>query len=206
MLTFDRGYRVTGWSSSAEVLFGWTAAEAIGRVGWELLPADGNRFERMRALERGGWSGVAVVPRKDGTLVAVKSDITAIWAHGQIVGWEAKIRELDEPDSYRTQLWVNAGRRGVMAVDPHGSLIVGWDANAERLSGWPFAELAGRHVSYVFEGGGRRRRRKQLHDTGFWTGPLKLRTKDGDSIDVVVWVAALRTSRVTNAVLITPVD
>ena len=70
IITSPDGVVVT-WNPYAETLYGWTAAEAIGRSILELTPSPDSAdqaaevIERLRAGE--SWSGEFPVRRKDGT-------------------------------------------------------------------------------------------------------------------------------------------
>ena len=64
------------WNRSAEELYGWTADEAVGRVGHALLKTVfSTPLDRIEAevLETGAWEGELVHAHKDGTRVTVAS-------------------------------------------------------------------------------------------------------------------------------------
>jgi PAS domain S-box-containing protein len=67
---------ITFWNRGAEEQYGWTRAEAVGRVSHELLrtvfpaPLAGIKEELMRA---GRWEGELVHARRDGTMVVTTS-------------------------------------------------------------------------------------------------------------------------------------
>ena len=89
IITSPDGVVVT-WDANAEMLYGWTAAEAVGRSILELTPSLDSAdqaaevIERLRAGE--SWSGEFPVRRKDGTsFVAFVTD-TAVRDHnGEIL-------------------------------------------------------------------------------------------------------------------------
>jgi PAS domain S-box-containing protein len=68
--------RITFWSKGTEELYGWSAAEALGRDSHELLrtqfpqPREEIRVELMRT---GQWTGEMIHTSKDGTRVVVAS-------------------------------------------------------------------------------------------------------------------------------------
>ena len=74
------------WSKGAERVYGWTAAEAVGRPGDELLQADPERFHQALATVRsqGEWAGEILVASKEGTRRVVDSRWTLLRdSHGE---------------------------------------------------------------------------------------------------------------------------
>jgi diguanylate cyclase (GGDEF)-like protein/PAS domain S-box-containing protein len=72
--------RITYWNQGAERLFGWTAAEVIGKTKGELLMLDKEDLERAyhQALHKGEWLGEIAKRRKDGRRVTVESHLTLV--------------------------------------------------------------------------------------------------------------------------------
>ncbi|TQK06711.1 PAS domain S-box-containing protein/diguanylate cyclase (GGDEF)-like protein [Herbaspirillum sp. SJZ107] len=72
--------RITYWNQGAERLFGWTAAEAIGKKKSELLTLDEQDLEQAfeQALRKGEWRGELTKRRKDGRAVPVESHLTLV--------------------------------------------------------------------------------------------------------------------------------
>jgi PAS domain S-box-containing protein len=63
--------RVTHWNRGAETMYGWTRAEAMGRISWELIvPAEGEWQEGIddELQDDGHWEGQRDVRRKDGSV------------------------------------------------------------------------------------------------------------------------------------------
>jgi len=72
--------RITYWNQGAERLFGWTAAEVIGKTKAELLmlgKADLDQVYRQLLL-KGEWRGEVAKRRKDGREVMVESHLTLV--------------------------------------------------------------------------------------------------------------------------------
>jgi diguanylate cyclase (GGDEF)-like protein/PAS domain S-box-containing protein len=72
--------RITYWNQGAERLFGWTAAEAIGKTKTELLMIGEDDLEHAygQLLLRGEWRGEVTKRRKDGREVIVESHLTLV--------------------------------------------------------------------------------------------------------------------------------
>src|SRR5262245_65821450 len=72
----DMAGRITYWSRGAEALYGWSKAEALGKVSHELLhtvfPRPLAEIEAIVA-HGGSWADDIVHPRRDGTQVVVGS-------------------------------------------------------------------------------------------------------------------------------------
>jgi two-component system cell cycle sensor histidine kinase/response regulator CckA len=68
------------WNKSAERLYGWTAAEALGQSAHTLVNASSEEFTEARdaLLERGEWMGTLRQVRKDGTRVITECRWTLV--------------------------------------------------------------------------------------------------------------------------------
>ena len=75
----DLDHRITYWNKSAERLYGWSAAEILGRSARDLLPDHTAYDEAMRKLvEHGEWVGEVSQVRKDGREIVVESHWTLV--------------------------------------------------------------------------------------------------------------------------------
>jgi PAS domain S-box-containing protein len=70
VIATDTRGRITGWSASAEILYGWTSDDVIGRDILEVTPSDLSRAQAaaiMATLRSGDvWSGDFSVRRRNG--------------------------------------------------------------------------------------------------------------------------------------------
>ena len=77
VLAADDAFVLTAWNRGAQRMFGWTAKEALGRVGYELIPTsddDEDVAEQIRELRATGrWRGEATFSAKDGSAVMSKA-------------------------------------------------------------------------------------------------------------------------------------
>ncbi len=80
ILVRDLDHRVTYWNKSAERLYGWTAAEAIGSTVQELLQVDAKVYSEAHAetLLRGEWLGEMHKTDKSGREVVIEARWTLV--------------------------------------------------------------------------------------------------------------------------------
>jgi PAS domain S-box-containing protein len=73
-------HRIWLWNKNAELLYGWSEGEVLGRPVPALLPADGPVFADacMAVYMHGEWSGEITQPRKDGSMVAAEARWTRL--------------------------------------------------------------------------------------------------------------------------------
>ncbi|MEZ4702165.1 MAG: PAS domain S-box protein [Rhodothermales bacterium] len=99
--------RILQWNPSAERLFGWTPAEAVGRMIDDVLPTwypfDDDATPLGKVLTDGAWSGEVVQRDRAGGLLKTMASITLL--RGGAGGWAfavlsfrsiREIRELDQ--------------------------------------------------------------------------------------------------------------
>lgn len=103
VVTFSPEGFITQWDHGAEHLFGWTAAEAIGRAVGETLEGDAERRARSLIVHRQGhWEGIVVVAGKSGRAIATESRTLAERDDvGRIVGFRVTYREAPEPEWFK---------------------------------------------------------------------------------------------------------
>lgn len=90
VITTDPGGVIVAWNPAAELLYGWTAHEAVGRNIAELTVSDVGQevgAAIMAALRDGvPWTGGFPVRRKDGTLFPALVTDAGIYRDGELVG------------------------------------------------------------------------------------------------------------------------
>ncbi len=78
----DRDYNIIVWNTAATRIYGWTAAEAIGRQAREVLStevAPEAAAARRDAIDRGQhWEGRVTQHRRDGSPIEIYSSVTAL--------------------------------------------------------------------------------------------------------------------------------
>lgn len=149
---------ITRWTSGSEALYGWTRAEALGQVAYDLLETV---FPQPLAdiaahLRRHGvWTGELTQRRKDGAIIFVASrwvvadsggdgdfaivetnvdvsDLRTMQAH--LVAREAHLRSI-----------LDTVPEAMVVIDDKGT-ITSFSAAAERLFGFAANEAVGRNV------------------------------------------------------------
>ncbi len=150
---------VTGWNPAAERLFGYTAAEAVGRHISLLVPPD-RTWETDDELRRiGGGETIAnnetVRLRKNGTPVEVSLSISPIKsASGAIIGICKTARDMTECRKAQENLLeseqlargiINSALDAFVQIDQKG-VIRYWNPQAASLFGWPREEALGKNV------------------------------------------------------------
>src|SRR5579864_6689469 len=157
VLVRDIDDRITAWNPGAERLYGFSQAEAIGKVSHALLKT---RFpeplEQIRAtlFASGGWQGELEHQTRDGRTVVVAS----FWALHRDKGGEPQaILEVDnditalkqtEQARLRLAAIVESSDDAITSQTLDG-VITSWNFGAERMYGYTAREMMGRPVSIL---------------------------------------------------------
>jgi PAS domain S-box-containing protein len=146
---------ISSWNAAAERMYGYTAAEIIGRSAALLIPPE-TAPELIAALRRvrqgeGIEDFETRLRRKDGSIIEVSlTDSPLRDASGTVVGTASITRDMTERNR------ANARFRGLLEAAPDAmvcadqdGLIVLVNAQTERLFGYPREELAGQPVEIL---------------------------------------------------------
>jgi PAS domain S-box-containing protein len=147
--------RIMTWNPGAERLYGYPAAEIIGRSS-DILTAPDQRpgvYRVHAALAQGGTveEYQADRVRKDGTVITVMVTMAAIADQtGAITGMSALVRDItaQQRADARFRGLLEAAPDAMVCVDTDGRIVL-VNAQAERLFGYPREELAGQLVQMV---------------------------------------------------------
>jgi len=155
IISKDLNGTISSWNRAAERMFGYTAAEAVGRSIRMIIPADRQAEEdlvlsRIRAGE-GMTHHETIRVRKDGTLIPISLTVSPIYDDaGTVIGASKIARDISERK--RTDL---LARRMAAVIDSSddaiitknlNSIITSWNPAAERMFGYTEAEAVGRSI------------------------------------------------------------
>ena len=153
----DLENRITHWAKSAVHLFGYTAAEAIGRQFTDLLPsvmaAPEGEADLLEAIRAGRtWRGRGTVRLRDGTELWIESTVNPTIVRRRVVGSVSVSRDMTAAHEAQRQAAtqqqfldavLEAAGSLVIVVDVDGR-IVRFNRACERLTGYDSAEVEGR--------------------------------------------------------------
>jgi PAS domain S-box-containing protein len=143
------------WNAGAERVYGYTAAEAIGRGADLVVPAgqlDGV-FDVQAAMAKGEriHEYQAERVRKDGTRITVMVTFTPLAdSTGAVTGMSAVIRDItaQQAAAARFRGLLEAAPDATVCADAGGRIVL-VNAAAERLFGYPRTELDGQPVEIL---------------------------------------------------------
>src|SRR6267378_2780230 len=149
---------ITSWNPAAERLFGWTAAEAIGRPITLIIPEERRAEEdtvlaRVRRGERVEHLETLRVT-KDGRVVDVSLTVSPVRdSAGRIVGASKIARDISDRrrfDETRARLAaIVESSEDVIVSKTLDGIITSWNPAAERMFGWTAAEAVGRPITLI---------------------------------------------------------
>jgi PAS domain S-box-containing protein len=183
---------INSWNKAAERIFGYTAAEAIGRPITMLIPQE--RFdEEPMILERIMKGQLVnhyetVRQRKDGSLIDISLTVSPIRdAEGLVIGASKIVRDISEQKRREQEIrfqahLLNAVEQAVIATDLKGTILY-WNDFAEWLYGWTSAEALGANVIDLVPAGDMRETGAEIFEklrAGYsWSGEFRTKKKDG---------------------------
>lgn len=194
---FGRGMdgMVTSWNRGAEMLFGYSAEEIIGRPITALVPPERKPLEQevVQRIERGESIKNLEVPvvRKDGTPVEISVTISPIReSNGKIVGASIVARNITE----RKRMFAALRRQADLLHLSHDAIVVWrlgggietWNRGAEELYGYSESEMIGRISHEVLQTAFPEPWSKieAALRMGNWVGELRHRTRSGKELVV----------------------
>jgi PAS domain S-box-containing protein len=155
VFSLDLDGLVTFWNSGAERIYGYTAAEIVGRHSDLLLPdeqrSDVHIIMATLALGVGMNEYQAQGVRKDGTAITVIVTLASIADKtGTITELSAVVRDIsaEQRAGVRFRGLLEAAPDATVCVDESGRIVL-VNAQAERLFGYPREELTGQPVEIL---------------------------------------------------------
>jgi PAS domain S-box-containing protein len=194
---FGRGMDglVTSWNRGAELLFGYSAEEIVGRPISVLVPPERKPLEAevIARIERGESIKSLEVPvlRKDGTQVEISVTISPIRvSSGRIVGASIVARNITD----RKRMFAALRRQADLLHLSHDAIVVwrlgggieNWNRGAEELYGYSESEVLGRVSHQVLQTTFPEPWPKieAALRLGNWTGELRHHTRSGKELVV----------------------
>jgi PAS domain S-box-containing protein len=172
---------VMSWNPAAERIFGWTAAEMVGRSILTIIPPELRHEEDLilgsiragRRVEHFETERVA----KDGRRVFVSLTISAVRdASGRVVGASKIARDVTqqrESERARSTLAaiVESSDDAIVSKNLDG-VVTSWNRGAERIFGWTAAEMVGASILRIIP--------PELHDEEYG---ILARIRAGERVD-----------------------
>jgi diguanylate cyclase (GGDEF)-like protein/PAS domain S-box-containing protein len=149
VMSVDLAARVPHWNRGAERLFGFTAAEAIGRSLYELTVFNDEPRDQVARMLAGDdvYQYETRRRRKDGRIVDVLLTVSPWHLDGRVVGVTGIATDITEPkdrerERERMAAAAEYGTDAVISVDLDGR-VRHWNHGAERLFGFLANEAIG---------------------------------------------------------------
>ncbi len=160
IISLDLKYEIASWNPSAERLYGWAAAEAIGQPISLLVPPD--KADELTGLLRRLMAGTEIEQFetvrlcRDGSRIDVSLTISPIRnAAGEIVGVSKITHDIRErkwaketltASEIRYRRLFEAAQDGILIVDPVSRQIIDANPFLTKLLGYSREELIGKEL------------------------------------------------------------
>jgi PAS domain S-box-containing protein len=200
IVTIDEQGLIETFNSAAERMFGYSAAEVIGRNVKVLMPPpyrEEHDSYLARYLDTGdkrviGKGRELIGRRKDGADFHLDLAVAEHWL-GDQRKFTASLRDITERKESERHLreqaaLLNQVHDAIMLRDLDDRIRF-WSKGAERLYGWKAEEVLGQNASELLmpeDVGEAEAGQRELLEQGEWTGELLQQTRDGRKIIVEV--------------------
>ncbi|HWJ55921.1 MAG TPA: PAS domain S-box protein, partial [Vicinamibacterales bacterium] len=148
---------ITSWNRSAEQMFGYTAAEAVGQSILLIIPEERRGEEDYIMSRIRSGQGIehfeTVRRRKDGRLIDISLTVSPIVVDGVVVGASKIARDITaarrvEREAFRLAAIVSSSDDAIIGKDLNG-YIQSWNRAAEKLFGYTAEEAIGRNITML---------------------------------------------------------
>ena len=200
------GY-ITSWNPGAHRIFGYTAAEMLGKSMQILFPPERNNEERFileKILEGEKVDHFETTRvRKDGQTIRVAVTISPVRdSTGRVIGASKIARDITAQKAAEQRLKLISSvfsntSEGILIADRAGAIVEVNEAFT-RITGHVKEEVIGQHPEMfrssrqgpeIFQA-----IRNSLRRTGEWRGEVWSRRKDGEAFSALVTVSAIRSA------------
>ena len=180
---------ITQLNPAAERMFGYSAAEIIGRPMHVLVPSDRQKeADEIQARSGNGEtmrSFETIRLRKDGRPLEVSITMAPLKNEtGKIIGYSKILRDLTEFNRFKHQIeeqtaLLDKTKDAILISDLEGRVIF-WNKGAERVYGWTREEAVNRYVGEIIYLDAQKFREVNAltKETGEWSGELHHIGKD----------------------------
>ncbi|HEY8185763.1 MAG TPA: PAS domain S-box protein [Pyrinomonadaceae bacterium] len=190
---------LNSWNKAAELIFGYSAEEAIGQPATILIPPDrineeitilenirkGKRIEHFETVRQ----------RKDGSLIDISLTVSPIRdVKGNIIGGSKIARDISDRKQGERQIsfqahLLSAVEQAVIATDLNGTVVY-WNSFAEGLYGWSAEEALGSNILELVPTAETREQATEiltrLKEGQSWSGEMQLRRRDGSVFPAMI--------------------
>jgi len=161
VISADRASRIVFWNAAATSMFGWSEEEALGRPLTELMPpayreAHLAGMARLRRTGEARLIGRGTVRleglRRDGSVFAIELSLGA-WRSEGAQFYTGIVRDITEREAgaeavRRLAAIVDGSEDAILGVAPD-TVVMSWNAGAEKLYGYTAAEVVGRPLGVL---------------------------------------------------------
>ena len=149
---------IQSWNAAAERMFGYTAAEAIGKSIRMIIPADRQGEEDFVLAQLRAGRAVqgyeTVRQRKDGSLIPISLTVSPLRdTNGAIIGASKIARDISERKqgdlaARRLAALIESSDDAIVSKDLNG-IVTSWNRAAERMFGYAASEIIGRSIRTI---------------------------------------------------------
>jgi PAS domain S-box-containing protein len=188
------GRGIVYWSKGAETLYGYTAAQARGRISHELLHARAAiPMEEIEAeiVQNGSWRGDLTHTTRDGREIVVESRLVRVSYDGEPYALETnrditERKRVEELVRRQAEL-LDQSHDAIFTYKTGGAGITYWSRGAERMYGYTAADAIGRDPHELLQTRSDLSMQEieaQIGGAGSWHGELTHTTHDGRELVV----------------------
>ncbi|MCA9836941.1 MAG: PAS domain S-box protein [Trueperaceae bacterium] len=203
VIATDHESRISSWNSAAERVYGWSAAEVIGKPFLEILPthyfATTENKMKDQVLEHSKWVGEVKHFHKDGRQLEIAVSVASLLdEQGTFNGLVGVNRDITEQKLVQEQIRAQAElfeivSEAIIATD-NEFVITAWNSSAERIYGWTAEEALGQDLRELVPTEYGPGQYKKVYDgfmgQGFWRGEVKQISKQGKKIDIAASITS----------------